>query len=123
MYSVIIIYTASRSKQDLLFFGYIISISVGENKDVRTGGDDNFVAKYGDTQSSINICSLVEYFMLIGFAVAITILQNEDAIPGISFRELWIETQSIVGCFANPDSSSLVNADIGRVDDHRFRSK
>src|SRR5690554_4527376 len=86
MNAVIALQTARGFKKDLFFIGYIVTVFIGEDKYIRTGGNNHLIAQHTYPQRSIYIFPLVEHFGLIRFPVAIRIFQDKDFIPFFLIR-------------------------------------
>ena len=64
----------------------------------------------------VNVFALIKDFFLVGLAISVGILQDENP---IAFRTL-ISMTAIVDYFTNPDATSMIDVGIGRAQKHGF---
>ena len=87
-----------------------------KTRDVRGHRDDHLVAEHADPQGAVDVTPLVEDGLLVGDAVLIRVLEDEDPVP---LGPLAVATP-VVHHLAEPDAAPVVDVDVGGAEEHRL---
>ena len=112
---VVVLTGIETSEQDFFFIDggivFAVAIDVGVNDEIGWLGNDHFVVEYGDTERRFKIGILREYIRGLGFAIAIAVADDHDAVAFWTFA-LGV---AVVGALGNVETSVFVEVDVGGV--------
>ena len=117
--AVVVIDSVPAAEQRLLRDDPVVLV-LGVNEEIRRLGNDDLVAEHGDAERSEHVGVLVEDLAGIRLPVAVSILENDDAVALLVILGTAPEVAAVVDRFDEPDPSSLVDVEIGRVDQQRL---
>ena len=74
--------------------------------------------------SGVDVASLIEDVSLVCYSIAVGVFNDDDSVAIGSLRNVSVSNLlSIVDDFANPNSSKVVNVDVGWVGEEGFGGK
>ena len=115
--AVIVIDSAEPGQQHFLLHDLVVFVFRVDDQVGRLG-DVHLVAENGDAERHANLRALVEDLDLVGLAVLIRVLEDDDAValrPGV--REVALRPP-VVHAFQHPHPSALVDGEVRGVQDH-----
>ena len=77
--------------------------------------DDHAIAEHGNAERRAELRALVEHLAAVGLAVAVGVLEDDDAVALGTEVGLAAKRPSVVHRFEHPDAAALVDGDVGRV--------
>ena len=112
---VVVLTGIETSEQDFFFIDggivFAVTIDVGVNDEIGWLGNNHLVVEHGDTEGGFKIGILREYIRGIGFAIAIAVADDHDA---VAFRTFALGV-AVVGALGNVETSVFVEVDVGGV--------
>ena len=113
---VIVLRAARLGEEQFLLVSLAVAVRVGEDEDVGRARDDDPVAEHADAHRRVDVAALVEDGRLVGPAVAVGVLQDEDA---VAFGPFAVAVP-IIDDFADPDAAAGIDVDVGGAEHHRL---
>ena len=119
---VVMLRLTDLGEEQLLLVGLQVAVRVGEDEDVGRAGNDDLgglaveAGEHADAERGINVGALVEDGLLVSLAIAISVLEDDDAVA-LGAAAL---AAAIVHHLANPDAAQVVHLDVRGAEEQRF---
>ena len=123
--AVIVLDAVDAGEQQFLAIRLKVSVIVDKEEDAVQRRDDRFgaftAASWHDHNSvgRVDVVPLIEHGFLVGLGVAVRIFQNDDSVALLAiFQHIGVSESTIVNCFADPDSTHVIDIDRGGIGHH-----
>ena len=120
VHAVVVVFPADAREEQLALVRLVITVSVGQHKNVRRVRDNDSIAEHAYAERRVNARVLVENSFLVCDTIAIGVFQYHDAVAGRLQDAPALKCRAVVGAFSDPDASARVDVHVGGIPDHRF---